>query len=382
MDNLKIRLFQLKKQNLIGKAKLENYRELLQTHMGLHSTDYLTPYFSLWARVDDFDPLLLLRDLNDNRTAIRLRVFRGTLFVVHVNNLADIIGSSGELFESRLVEAQQMAEKVGVDLKAIANSVINLLAENNYLSTKEIKKIITSQFNLKSEAFILVQRYLEFKQILARTGQRYFADPVIKYGLMEDWIPEFSHGKVNSEQAIQSLVLKYIKMFGPVCLDDICWWFPLKKTRAREILANLDNELVYLDFNNRQYLMEKADYFELEQFNQEKVTVPIINFLPYEDHFPKAYYIRDWFVSKEMASSIFNVGKIDYGQLRPTIWLNGEIIGRWELDWTDKSKSSRKVEILTLKEAAGTSQNIIEKIEEQRYMLERFVNEKLTYSKK
>ena len=52
------RLFQLAKQNLIRKVKLNEYSKLFIEHIALHSTDYLTPYLSLWARVKNFDPKL------------------------------------------------------------------------------------------------------------------------------------------------------------------------------------------------------------------------------------------------------------------------------------------------------------------------------------
>lgn len=56
MDFEKIRFYQLHKQNLLTKADPGEYQKLMIDHIALHSTDYLTPYFSLWARVKEFDP--------------------------------------------------------------------------------------------------------------------------------------------------------------------------------------------------------------------------------------------------------------------------------------------------------------------------------------
>jgi hypothetical protein len=68
MDVRLVRLYQLTKQNLAVKAAAGSYRRLLRDHLGLHSTDYLTPYLSLQARVRDFEPRALFNALNRNRT--------------------------------------------------------------------------------------------------------------------------------------------------------------------------------------------------------------------------------------------------------------------------------------------------------------------------
>ena len=38
---------QLRKQHLLDE-KVTNYYEVAETQLGLHSTDYWTPYFSVW----------------------------------------------------------------------------------------------------------------------------------------------------------------------------------------------------------------------------------------------------------------------------------------------------------------------------------------------
>ncbi|MHA2065470.1 MAG: hypothetical protein ACXABY_13940 [Candidatus Thorarchaeota archaeon] len=79
----------------------------------------------------------------------------------------------------------------------------------------------------------------------------------------------------------------------------------------------------------------------------------IIWFLPYEDHFPKAFFERSWYLSDEMRPRVLPKLRGHYwppeclpppddvkvtgatnvsGEIRPTIWVNGEIVGRWELE--------------------------------------------------
>lgn len=165
-DIRKIRFYHLQKQNLIQKASASSYPELLKKHLGLHSTDYLTPYFSLWARIENFDPARLFKDLNQKQ-AFRIRAFRGTLFVVHEENLKIILEALEYFLAGRRKEAQQLAGKVGLDLESAQQTVTELLKKHPELTTSEIKKALPG--DIKGEVLTLLMRHLEFNAIIIRT---------------------------------------------------------------------------------------------------------------------------------------------------------------------------------------------------------------------
>ena len=80
-------------------------------------------------------------------------------------------------------------------------------------------------------------------------------------------------------------------------------------------------------------------------------TNPVIAFLPYEDYLPKAFIDRSWFIEPNLQDRLFPRKARSYwptgtpptrapaltsginqsGEIRPSLWLNGAIIGRWEL---------------------------------------------------
>jgi len=375
MELNKIRFYQLHKQNLIQKAKPDEYANLLKAHIGLHSTDYLTPYLSLWARVENFEPKLLFNDLNEPWNALRIRAFRGTIFVVHKKNLKNILGAS-KIFQSSTVNNfEKFLSKMGLNSATIEQKVVNLLSDKKDLTVHELKKLLDDQ--LTGEYFTFTLRYLEFKGVLVRTNHRYITDKVIRYGLMDEWFPEIAVDEIDSEEALQTLILNYVCKFGPVCLDDLSWWLPINKTLARKMIDKLNEQLICFDFNDREYFMEKDDYERLKDFELPDNQQPIINFIPYEDHFPKAYSIRNWFLSEAVSPLVHKKGVIYRGQIFPSIWLNGEIIGGWEMNWIDKAKSAMKVEIINIYEKLNLSKQITQLIESQRTELENFVNEKL-----
>ncbi len=375
MELRKLRLYHLKKQRLLQKAEMEVYADVFRDHIALHSTDYLTPYLSLWARIENFDPVVLFDDLNRHRNAFRLRAFRGTVFVVHKDILNDVVLGLRIFLAPMMAEAQRMATKAGIDLDSLEQRVHELLSGNRWLTVRQIKKELED--DVGGEPFILLQRHLEFKNVVARTSQRYLTDKIIRYGLMEEWMPDIDLDGLDPKKAADSVALKYIQTFGPVCLDDLSWWLPLNKTKAKKLLERLEHRLSIFAFNGREYIFDKEDHKVFEAWDPPGDGIHIVNYLPYEDHFPKAYNIRNWYVSDDTTPKVFHVARLDWGQIRPYIWLDGKIVGRWELEWTSRARSSMRVDIIDLNEEVSLSPQIQQEIETKKDALETFVNIKL-----
>ena len=123
--------------------------------------------------------------------------------------------------------------------------------------------------------------------------------------------------------------------------------------------------------------MEKKDYKTLLGFSYDHNNEPVVNFLPYEDHFPKGYRVRNWYLSDDCRDLVYQVDKLQKGQMRPTIWLNGEIRGRWEIKWQDKKKLKAKVDIVDLNPNLNLPAFIKNMISDQREELTVFINKQL-----
>ncbi|MHA1186994.1 MAG: hypothetical protein ACTSSK_09005 [Candidatus Heimdallarchaeota archaeon] len=122
--------------------------------------------------------------------------------------------------------------------------------------------------------------------------------------------------------------------------------------------------------------MTKKDHRDYESFDFS-LDEPIINFLPYEDHFPKAFTIRNWFISEELAEKLTDKGTINMGQIRPSIWINGEIKGRWEINWLDDKKTKLEIQLTYLSDDVIKTPNIMKLVENERITLEAFYNAQL-----
>ncbi|NHJ05829.1 MAG: hypothetical protein EAX90_13465 [Candidatus Heimdallarchaeota archaeon] len=369
----KIRFYHLWKQNLIEKTE-SNFLDLIDNHIGLHSTDYLTPYFSLWARIKNFEPRALYDSLNKTKDVLRMTAFRGTLFIINRKNIASTLASMSRKRELWIKDAQNYST-IGLDYQKLERDIIALFKKNPLLKNPEIKKALADRY---SEIDVTIgMRLLGLNGIVIRAVQKNITDKIYKYSLLEDWMPDVAEQISQSENSVREVLLKYIDIFGPVSLDDFCWWLPETKTNAREYLIEIENNLEIIDFNGSEYFIKKNEKEEFENFEYRKFTEPIINFLPYEDHFPKAYQERSYFISEDVKTNLFGVRGLDKGEIRPSIWLNGEVIGRWEYSWADNKKTTMKIDIIYLDRTKISSEIITNKIEEIRLDLENFTNEKI-----
>ena len=376
MELAKLRLYQLHKQNLLKKEKKVNYLHVLKDHIGFHSTDYLTPYISLWSRVEDFDPVLLFKAINE-KDAVRLRAMRRTVFVSHKENLPVLLPAICKVLEPHKQANIKHLIKMGMaeDLPdKISENIIKLLEEKSFLTTRQIKKELSNKYS--GDFIRSTITLLEFDCIITRIGQRYITDKTINFGLFSKHYPELKEKTLESNEAIKTLFLKYLKQFGPACLDDFCWWLPIKKTFAKQLLADLQDKLVELDFNERKYYLLKDDFQKYEAFDYN-INEPMINFLPYEDHFPKAYKIRDWYLSEEVMSELNFEGVMFLGQIRPSIWINGDIKGRWEINWLDAKKTKAEIILEYIHDDVKKSAKLMKLIETEQMKLEHFFNDQL-----
>ena len=378
MDLRHVRLYQQVKQNLAPRVPASGARALLRDHLGLHSTDYLTPYLSLRARVKDFEPAAFFDDLNRLHSAVRLRAFRGTVFIVHRRNIPLILGGLRSFHASVMAQIEKLSRKQGFDLKRAERIILLHLAGRNRMTAGELNKAVIQSLGLEARPGLLpfFLRYLEFKGLVVRTGQKHINDHVIPYGLLKDWLPEAARRPLETGEALHQLARSYIRKFGPVCLADLCWWLPVSRTEGRRVVEGLKAELEFCLFHGREYMMDRSDLARFKRFAPAG-GAPRVVFLPYEDHFPKAYAVRDWFLPAEAEPLLFQKGVTERGQIRPSIWLDGEAIGRWEMDCPARGGSPTKVKIVGLIRSSRFPRKTLAAIEDERRRLEQFLNRKL-----
>jgi hypothetical protein len=173
-----------------------------------------------------------------------------------------------------------------------------------------------------------------------------------------------------------------------VSVDDIAWWLKLTKAAVKRAVQNLGDHITMIPHRDRERYMLTSD-FEIAS-TIERPEEDMVWFLPYEDHFLKAFIDRTNFISQGIQAKLSPADRKHYwpsspiapgvtpiktasatGEVRPSIWLNGRVVGRWEMD--DSGEQKRIVASLYTQDA----RNHHESIEQIRSELEDFVNQAL-----
>ena len=375
---------QLRKQSLMDE-KVSDFHQVAKTQLGLHSTDYWTPYLAAWARIGDYDARKVFEDIDNGREIVRTHAFRTTIHVLHLDNLSLILSATGPfLFKaSRTDKYRKMDILSDKEIETMLGQVKSALEEGP-LRTSELKKAVPKVGeNVRSALLMLMAR-----GEVVRAKAKHARSNLTSYALLEDWAKGFKLEITDEKDAVSQLIRHHIELFGPVSVEDTAWWFKQTKTTVKNAIKELGEDVVGLEVDGIEKFLSTTD-LEIASSLDAPSDSPVW-FLPYEDHFLKAFIGRDRFISEDIRPMISPADRRHYwpskpdepkimpspgvratGEVRPTIWVNGSVVGRWEIDDVGKQK---KIVTSLYKKVAKKH---LKSIEDVRTNLENFVNTSL-----
>ncbi len=375
---------QLRKQFLLDE-KVTNYCDVAKYQLGLHSTDYWTPYFSTWARIGDFDAKDMFESLDSGRKLVRTHAFRTTIHVMHIDNLSMIISATGpSLFKAYRTDKYRKVDVLtDQDIEAMFSSVKDALKDGP-LRTSDLKKVVPDIGDHVRSALLMLMARGE----VVRAKAKHARSNLTSYALLDQWVDGFKLKLIDEQEAITNLIQHHIERFGPVSVDDIAWWLRQTKTTVKNAISSLGEDIVTVNTGQKDKYMLTSD-FEIAA-SVEKPKQALVWFLPYEDHFLKAFIDRTDFIEESVQPMLFPADRKHFwpsnpdgpqimpgkgsratGEVRPSIWLNGRVVGRWELD--DEGKQKKVV----MSVYAKVAKKHLTDIEQVRMNIEEFVNHRL-----
>ncbi len=372
---------QLRKQSLLDE-KPSNFFQVIKEQLGLHSTDYWTPYLSVWSRIGDYDSKEMFESINSGRDIIRTHAFRTTVHVIHVDNLSLILSATGpSLFRAyrndKYRKIDQLSDK---EIENMLNQVKAALEEGPLRTSELKKKVPKVGAHVRSALLMLMAR-----GEVVRAKANHARNNLTSYALLEKWVDGFKLKRIEEKEAITQLIRCHIDRFGPASIDDIAWWLRQTKTVVTNAIQSFGDDVISIYEGSIEKFILQED---LETASSLSVpTEDLVWFIPYEDHFLKAFIDRTGVISEHIQSKLFPADKKHYwpsnpeeprkmpskgiratGEARPSIWLNGQVVGRWELD---DDEDLMKV-VTSLYSKITKSQE--SKIEQVRMQLEEFIN--------
>ncbi len=309
MDWRKINCYVMKKQHLTSKCN--NVLRCVGDIAGLNSVVAVTPYFSLFNRVRDFRKSMLDEELYERKRLYKLRLMRGTLFIVTRNFLPIAYSatiSQTQSISKRFLRYYDISER---ELDKLKNKIVKVL-EKGERTAKEIRKEVgISSINIS----IVLRRLMEDIPLIRGRPLGSWKGEQFRYSLP----PKSIDLKMDNTKAKILLIEKFLESFGPSTLKDIAWWSGFSKKESRNILE----EISTIDVGDGLLLLEK-EAKDLRNFEVDNGSLLLMSsFDQYVITYKYSIYPR--LITEKNLSSIYN----NYGELYDPIIRNGRIIGRW-----------------------------------------------------
>lgn len=308
---------------------------LVAEQVGLHSTDYATPYLSAWARLPDFEPRALFDRLNRGDGLVRVNAFRNTVHVVRTADLATISAATGAGVAASGRRSPALKGRSDDEIRAGVDALVAALGDGP-LGTNELKARLPA-----------LARDLRFWLLVALgAGEVIRADAVharsnrTRWALARSWVPGFVPGEVPAADARRDVLRRAVAAFGPVTVEDLAWWLPAPKREVVAALAGLPS----VEAEGRRYWFPEG----LDEGRVDRSSLGAWA-LPYEDALLKGSLARDHWLAPGLRAVVFpydpshwsppdgtdpgpgpHRGANASGEARPTLWWNGRVVGRWE----------------------------------------------------
>ncbi|MDZ4245721.1 MAG: crosslink repair DNA glycosylase YcaQ family protein [Dehalococcoidia bacterium] len=328
-----VNLFCLSKQYLHPRSMGTDVTKVAGDVAGLSAGRAITPFLSLWARVNNFSPGVLMKALYQEKKLGKIKFVRGNIFILPVDMIeAAVVSTSGQplnkngTFFSRAAKSHEKGMNCIRGSRKVQETVdhksriINLL-RNASLTIEQMKKELDITDNISEIVYELCDSH-----VLARGPTTRWYNNKHQYTTWENWFPEIGFQMVK-KQARAMLVQSYIKSYGPVSIEDIAWWTGFAKDETPGILDDISGgiEEITIDCFEGKFLVTADDFKTLKETKYS--SEPVVNFLPSQDNYMVAYRRRGRQYLRDIYPRIHDRA----GNVMATILVNGHVAGAWDI---------------------------------------------------
>ncbi len=352
-----INRFLLQKQHLTDDSRIDDICQIARDIAGLHATGTREPYLALFARTRNFAREQLDEEMYVKRTLGKIRCMRGTLYILPTDMLPIAHAATRAMIEKLSVRFMEYRGISTTDYADIARSVMRLVSSGE-MTIHEIKAKLKIDVNLSAVLNLMCDRGL----LLRIQRGKGWESKNYRYTSFSEYFPDINLAELSESKSIALLVQQYLTSFGPVTEDDIVWWTGLTKTKVREALDRIADQITHISIQDADgdFLMMRSDSDRIQ--HTESGAKPIINLLPALDPYLMGYKQRRRYLHYSDYDKIFDRS----GNATSTILLNGIVIGIW--DFAAVPKPVMKVHLF--RKVAGRT---LKKIEVKAQQLGKFI---------
>lgn len=293
--------------------------------VALHSSDPLTPHLALWARVAGYRPEDLSAEMSAQGALRRLHAMRRTLWVAHADEVGMLDAAVGRDIAAkerkRLLGWVEASRPDAVAwLEDLEGRIIEAVGAQPGIATRELTSSLpelATKIWIGSGKWVtetaIASRLLFLMAMDLRISR---ASPLGSWKSSQyGWVLPDAVEEVHAPIARAQLVRRYVDRFGPVTTADVQWWTGLTLTRTRSALQ---------DAGAVEVEIESGSAWDSPDPDPDPSEAAGLALLPGLDPTPMGYKERDWFLGSHQAALFDRNGNIG-----PTIWVDGRIVGGW-----------------------------------------------------
>ena len=313
-----------------GTSALEAARSVV----ALHSTEPTSVYLSVLARCSRLRPVDVGRELYRERRLVRLLAMRRTLFAVPAE-LAPVVHHAASLevaarMRRRLLKELATAPTDPALPEDVAGWLDDVVAGVEVvardLGVASAAQLSQAEPRLRTAVLPTTDKRYDVRraltsQVLAlmgAEGRLVRGEPMGTWASRQHtWLPASSWWPegmptMDVEEARARLVEAYLGRFGPASETDIAWWTGWSLGVTRRAVAAVDTARL----GDAWVLAGDTDVVSEPE--------PAAALLPGLDPTPMGWKERGWFLP-EAPQRLYD----GYGNIGPTVWWGGEVIGGW-----------------------------------------------------
>ncbi|MGB3829786.1 MAG: winged helix DNA-binding domain-containing protein, partial [Ornithinimicrobium sp.] len=328
---------------LTPSARTDDVVAIARSLVALHSTDPVSVYLSVLARMRNPDLVAVAEALYGDRSLIRHHAMRRTLWVAPPETICVMHRACTRKIaavERRKTEAFLAASGVGDPgpwLEDAQEQVCRVLAEHGPVSAREIGVLLPAvarplalstgkSYAGVQGAHSRVVTGLGFEGVAVRTKPSgTWINGQYAWARMQDWAPALHTSMQSGEvqQAQGELARMWLARFGPGTERDLSWWSGWTLGDTRAALTACGAEPMTID-TGQGWALPADGASSSESDHGAADAEPWVALLPGLD--PS---IMGW---KERGFAVPVGGEAAWdtnGNAGPTVWVDGQVVGAW-----------------------------------------------------
>jgi hypothetical protein len=222
--------------------------------------------------------------------------------------------ASRKFLESRGISRRQYEE--------VSESIAGMLREEE-MTAPEIKKALGWDKDITAVLYLMCDSAV----IIRGRPVGSWRSRNHKYAPFKDYFPHMELGKIGEREATVALVRMHVRTYGPATVTDTAWWAGLGKTRVREALDDIGEDIEEIDvpdIKGRLYMFTS----DRETLDDQTINKPVVNLLPVLDPYLMGYKQRERYLADEYYGYVFDRS----GNGTSTILIDGRVAGVWDIE--------------------------------------------------